>query len=119
MNKIWILLLAAVLSFNAQAADKKAKKPKGNTAYTKLIAELKLSDEQKPKFQALQKEQKAFMAEQKKLKSAEHKKAAGKPFWKERNAKLKELFTEEQLTQWKAFQAKQRAAREKKAQEKK
>jgi len=33
MNKIWILLLAAVLSFNAQAADKK---PKGNTAYTKL-----------------------------------------------------------------------------------
>tara|TARA_B110000014_G_C19899249_1_gene465236 strand:+ start:271 stop:627 length:357 start_codon:yes stop_codon:yes gene_type:complete len=118
MNKIWILLLAAVLSFNAQAADKKAKKPKGNTAYTKLIAELKLSDEQKPKFQALQKEQKAFMAEQKK-RSADEKKTAGKPFYKARNAKLKELFTEEQLTQWKAFQAKQRAAREKKAQEKK
>ena len=111
-------MLAAVLSFNAQAADKKAKKPKGNTAYTKLIAELKLSDEQKPKFQALQKEQKAFMAEQKK-RSADEKKTAGKPFYKARNAKLKELFTEEQLTQWKAFQTKQRAAREKKAQEKK
>jgi len=118
MNKIWILLLAAVLSFNAQAADKKGKKAKGNTAYTKLIAELKLSDEQKPKFAALQEEAKAFAAEQKK-RSAEEKKTAGKPFYKARNAKLQELFTEEQMTQWKAFQAKQRAAREKKAQEKK
>ena len=118
MNKIWILLLVAVLSFNAQAADKKAKKPKGSGAQAKLIAELKLSEEQRPKFQALQKEQKAFMAEQKK-RSADEKKTAGKPFYKARNAKLKELFTEEQLTQWKAFQAKQRTAREKKAQEKK
>ena len=118
MNKIWILLLAAVLSFNAQAADKKTKKQKGNTAFSKMVAELKLTDEQKPKFQALQKEQGKFMAEQKK-RSAEEKKTAGKPFYKARNAKLKELFTEEQLTQWKAFQAKQRAAREKKAQEKK
>ena len=117
MNKIWILLLAAVLSFNAQAVDKKAKKQKGNTAYTKLIAELKLSDEQKPQFQALQKEQKAFMAEQKK-RSAEEKKTAGKPFWKARTAKLKELFTEDQMSVWKAYQAKQKAAREKKAQEK-
>ena len=118
MNKIWILILAAVLSFNAEAQDKKGKKPKGNTAYTKLIAELKLTAEQKPKFQALQKEQKAFMAQQKKRTAAE-KKEAGKPFWKERQAKLKELFTEEQMTVWKAFQAKQRAAREKKAKEKK
>ena len=111
-------MLAAVLSFNAQAADKKGKKPKGSTAYTKLVAELKLSEEQRPKFQALQKEQKAFSAEQKK-RSAEEKKTAGKPFYKARNAKLKELFTETQLTQWKAYQAKQRAAREKKAKEKK
>ena len=118
MNKIWILLLAAVLSFNAQAADKKGKKPKGNPAYTKLIAELKLTAEQKPKFQVLQKEQKAFMAEQKKRSAAE-KKEAGQPFYKARNAKLKELLTEEQMTVWKAFQAKQRAAREKKAKEKK
>ncbi len=118
MNKIWILILAAVLSFNAEAQDKKGKKPKGNTAYTKLIAELKLTEKQRPKFQALQKEQKAFMAEQKK-RSAEEKKTAGKPFYKARNAKLKELLTETQLTQWKAYQAKQRAAREKKAKEKK
>ena len=111
-------MLAAVLSFNAQAADKKGKKPKGSTAYTKLVAELKLSEEQRPKFQALQKEQKAFSAEQKK-RSAEEKKTAGKPFYKARNAKLKELFTETQLTQWKAFQAKQKAAREKKTKEKK
>ena len=111
-------MLAAVLSFNAQAADKKGKKAKGNGAYAKMIAALKLTDEQKPKFQALQKEQKAFSAEQKK-RSAEEKKEAGKPFWKARNAKLKELFTEEQMTVWKAFQAKQRAAREKKAKEKK
>ena len=118
MNKIWILLLAAVFSFNAQAADKKAKKAKGNPALTKLIAELKLTEEQRPKLQALQKEQKAFAVAQKK-RSAEEKKEAGKPFWKARNAKLKELFTEKQLTQWKEFQAKQKAAREKKAQEKK
>ena len=118
MNKIWILILAAVLSFNAQAADKKAKKAKGNPAYTKLIAELKLTEEQRPKFQALQKENREFAAAQKK-RSAEEKKEAGRPFWKARQAKLKELFTETQFTQWKAFQAKQKAAREKKAQEKK
>ena len=117
MNKIWILLLAAVLSFNAQAADKKAKKPKGSGAQAKLIAELKLSEEQRPKFQALQKEQKAFMAEQKK-RSAEEKKTAGKPFYKARTAKLKELFNEDQLKVWRKHQAKQKAAREKKAQEK-
>ena len=111
-------MLAAVLSFNAQAADKKAKKAKGNPAYTKLIAELKLTEEQRPKFQALQKEQKAFAVAQKK-RSAEEKKEAGRPFWKARQTKLKELFTEEQMTAWKAFQAKQRAAREKKAKEKK
>ena len=111
-------MLAAVLSFNAQAADKKGKKPKGKSVYAKLIAELKLTEEQRPKFQVLQKEQKAFMAKQKKRSAAE-KKEAGKPYYKARNAKLKELFTEEQLTQWKAFQAKQRAAREKKAKEKK
>ena len=118
MNKIWILMLAVVLSFNAQAADKKAKKPKGSTAYTNLIAELKLTEEQRPKFQALQKENREFQAAQKK-RSAEEKKAAGKTFYKERNAKLKELLTETQLTQWKAYQAKQRAARQKKAKEKK
>ena len=99
----------------AQAAGKK---PKGNTAYTKLVADLKLTDDQRPTFQALQKEQQAFAAEQKQ-RSAEEKKAAGRTFYKERNVKLKDLFTETQLTQWKAFQAKQRAAREKKAKEKK
>jgi len=31
MNKIWILLLATVLSFNAQSADEKSKKPKGKS----------------------------------------------------------------------------------------
>jgi len=118
MNKIWILILAAVLSFNVQAADKKGKKPKGNPALTKLIAELKLTEEQRPKFQALQKENREFAAAQKK-RSAEEKKEAGRPFWKARQTKLKELFTDEQMTAWKAFQAKQRAAREKKAKEKK
>jgi hypothetical protein len=118
MNKIWILLLAAVLSFSAQAADEKAKKPKGKGVYAKMVASLKLTAEQKPKFQALQKEQMEFIAEQKK-RSADEKKEAGKAYYKARNAKLKELFTEEQLTQWKAFQAKQKAAREKKAGEKK
>ena len=99
-------------------AQAKGKKPKGNTAYTKLVADLKLTDDQRPKFQALQKENREFAAAQKK-RSAEEKKAAGKPFYKARNAKLKELLTETQLTQWKAFQAKQRAARQKKTKEKK
>ena len=54
MNKIWILFLAAVLSFSAQAADKKDKKSKINPAFKQLLTELKLTDEQKPKFQALQ-----------------------------------------------------------------
>ena len=118
MNKIWILLLAAVVSFNAQAADKKGKKAKGNGPYARGIAALKLTDKQKPKFRALQKEQSEFLAAQKK-RSAEEKKAAGKTYYKERNAKLKELLTETQLTQWKEFQTKQRAARQKKAKEKK
>lgn len=118
MNKIWILMLAAVLSFNAQAADEKGKKAKGQGVYAKMVATLNLTAEQKPKFQALQTEQKEFIAEQKK-RSSQEKKEAGKSFYKARNAKLKELFTEEQLTQWKAFQAKQKAAREKKAGEKK
>lgn len=117
MNKIWILFLAAVLSFSAQAADKKDKKSKINPAFKQLLTELKLTDEQKPKFQALQKEQGKFMAEQKK-RSAEEKKTAGKPFYKTRTAKLKELFNEDQLKVWRKHQAKQKAAREKKAQEK-
>ncbi len=111
-------MLAAVLSFNAQAADKKGKKPKGKSVYAKMVAELKLTEEQRPKWQALQKEQKTFVAKQKKRSAAE-KKEAGKTFYKERNEKLKEMLTEPQLTQWKEFQAKQRAAREKKAKEKK
>jgi len=114
MNKIWILMLAAVLSFNAQAADKK----KGKSVYAKMVAELKLTKEQRPKWQALQKEHKEFLAKQKK-RSAEEKKEGSKTFYKARNEKLEELLTETQLTQWKEFQAKQRAAREKKAKEKK
>ena len=112
MKKIIMLAVAAMLAFNVSAADKKAKKQ-----WTLMLAELKLSDEQNPKFQALQKEQKEFLAEQKK-RSAEEKKTAGKPFWKARTAKRKELFTEDQMSVWNAYQAKQKAAREKKAQEK-
>ena len=112
MKKIIMLAVAAMLAFNVSAADKKAKKQ-----WTLMLAELKLSDEQMPKFQALQKEQKEFLAEQKK-RSAEEKKTAGKPFWKARTAKLKELFTEDQMSVWNAYQAKQKAARKKKAQEK-
>ena len=88
MNKIWILLLAAVLSFKAQAVDKKGKKQKGNTTYAKMVAELKLTKEQRPKWQALQKEHKEFLAKQKK-RSAEEKKEGSKTFYKARNAKLR------------------------------
>ena len=112
MKKIIMLAVAAMLAFNVSAADKKAKKQ-----WTLMLAELKLSDEQNPKFQALQKEQKEFLAAQQQ-RSAEEKKTAGKPFWKARTAKLKELFTEDQMSVWNAYQAKQKAARKKKAQEK-
>ena len=73
----------------------------------------KLTDEQKPQFRALQKEQGKFTAAQKK-RSADEKQAAGKVFYKERQAKLKKLFTTEQMKIWNQYQAKRRAERQKK-----
>lgn len=115
MKKIIVFALGALLALNVSAEDKPAKSgaKKPNPAYKQLMEDLELTDVQKPKFQALQKEHGKFMAEQKK-RSAEEKKAAGQPFYKARNAKLKEILTKEQLKVWWKFQAKQRAAREKK-----
>ena len=117
MNKFITLVAAALMAMNVSAEDKpkKGKGAKLNPAYQQLLADLKLTDEQKPKFQALQKEQSAFMVEQKK-RSAEEKKTAGQPFYKARTAKLKELFNQDQLKVWRKYQAQQRAAREKKSQ---
>ena len=117
MNKFIILVATALMAMNVSAEDKpkKGKGAKLNPAYQQLLSDLKLTDEQQPKFQALQKEQSAFMAEQKK-RSAEEKKTAGQPFYKARTAKIKELFNQDQLKVWRKYQAQQRAAREKKSQ---
>lgn len=117
MKKFILLVAASLMAFNV-SGEEKSKKGKGakiNPAYKQLLADLKLTDEQKPKFQALQKEQSAFIAEQKK-RSAEEKKAAGQPFYKARTAKIKELFNQDQLKIWWKYQAQQRAARQKKSQ---
>ena len=96
MKKFITLVAVALMAMNVSAEDKpkKGKGAKLNPAYQQLLADLKLTDEQKPKFQALQKEQSAFMAEQKK-RSADEKKAAGQPFYKARTAKIKELFNQD------------------------
>ena len=63
MNKFITLVAVALMAVNVSAEDK-SKKGKGaklNPAYQQLLADLKLTDEQKPKFQALQEEQSAFM----------------------------------------------------------
>ena len=117
MKKFITLVAAALMAMNVSAEDKpkKGKGAKLNPAYQQLLGDLKLTDEQQPKFQALQKEQSVFTAEQKK-RSTEEKKTAGQPFYKARNAKIKELFNQDQLKVWWKYQAQQRAAREKKSQ---
>ena len=117
MNKLIPLVVAALMALNVSAEEKpkKGKAAKINPAYKQLLADLKLTDEQKPKFQAIQKEQSAFRAEQKN-RSAEEKKTAGQLFSKARTTKIKELFNQDQLKVWWKYQAEQRAARQKKSQ---
>ena len=120
MKKIWILALVALFNSNARAEEKKAAKvEKSETPYSKMVTALELTDEQKPKFRALQKEHNKFLAKLKKLESAEKKKETGAPYYKARTEKLKELLTRDQLKVWWKYQAGQRAKREKKSQEKK
>ena len=120
MKKIWILALVAIFNSNALAEDKKAaKEQKSETPYSKMVKSLELTDEQKPKFRALQKEHGKFLAKMKKIESAEKKKEAGTPYYKARTEKLKELLTRDQLKIWWKYQAGQRAKRGQKSQEKK
>ena len=112
MKKIMMAVFTTVLALNVVAEDKE-KKPKAETPHSKMVASLKLTDEQKLQFRALQKEQGKFTAAQKK-RSADEKQAAGKVFYKERQAKLKKLFTAEQMKIWNQYQAKRRAERQKK-----
>ena len=117
MKKFITLVAAALMAMNVSAEDKpkKGKEAKINPDYKQLLADLKLTDEQKAKFQANQKEQSAFRAEQKN-RSAEEKKTAGQLFSKARTTKIKELFNQDQLKVWWKYQAEQRAARQKKSQ---
>ena len=120
MKKIWLLALVTIFNSTAHAEDKKAaKEQKKETPFSKMVSELKLTDEQKPKFRALQKEHSKFLAKFKKIESAEKKKEIGTPYYKVRTAKLKELLSKDQLKIWWKYQAGQRAQREKKSQEKK
>ncbi len=120
MKKIWILTLVVIFSSNAIAEDKKAaKEQKSETPYSKMVKALGLTDEQKPKFRALQKEHGKFLAKLKNIESAEKKKEVGTPYYKTRTEKLKELLTRDQLKVWWKYQAGQRAKRENKGQEKK
>ena len=116
MKKIWILALVAIFNSNALAEDKKAvKEQKSETPYSKMVKTLELTDEQTPKFRALQKEHGKFLAKLKKIESAEKKKETGMPYYKARTEKLKELLTRDQLKIWWKYQAGQRAKREKKS----
>ncbi len=116
MKKIITLAIMATLTLNVSAADedkKPAKKGTNNkSAIAKFLPELKLTNEQKPKFAALQKEMREFYASQKK-KSAAEKKTAANAFHKKRRASLKELFTEAQWAKWTDFQKKRSAERKK------
>lgn len=112
--------MVTLFNTSTHAEDKKtAKEPKSETPFSKMVSELKLADEQKPKFRALQKEHNKFLAKLKKLESAEKKKETGTPYYKARTAKLKELLSKDQLKVWWKYQAGQKAKREKKSQEKK
>ena len=120
MKKIWIFALVTLFNTSTHAEDKKAaKEPKSETPYSKMVTALELTDEQKPKFRALQKEHSKLLAKLKKIESAEEKKETGTPYYKARTEKLKELLSRDQLKVWWKYQAGQKAKREKKSQEKK
>ena len=67
-----------------------------------LIESLKMTEEQKAKFQEQENLRLEFQAKRKELKGAERQ-AAQEAFQKKRRAALEELFTEEQWKQWNGY----------------
>ena len=117
MKKLIMFAVATVMALNvAQAADDDKKKAprKGRAGGIQaMIKQLDLTADQKKALAKFNKENKEKGAEARKLKG-EERKAAMKKIAEARNAKLKEILTEEQAKKLKELQAKAQADRKKK-----
>ena len=117
MKKLIMFAVAAMLAFNVSADDKKpAKKGRGG-GINAMIKQLDLTADQKKALATYNKENKGKSAEAQKLEGKERR-AAMKKIAEARNAKLKEILTEEQAKKLTELQAKAKADRKKKAESK-
>ena len=109
-----MLAVATVMALNvAQAADdekKKAPAKKGRGGIQAMLKQLDLKPDQKKALATFNKESRKKGAEARKLKG-EERKAAIKKIAEARNAKLKEILTEDQAKKLKELQAKAQADR--------
>ena len=107
MKKLIMLAVATVMALNvAQAADddkKKAPAKKGRGGIQAMLKQLDLKPDQKKALATFNKENRKKGAEARKLKG-EERKAAIKKIAEARNAKLKEILTEDQATKLKELQ---------------
>ena len=114
MKKLIMLAVATVMALNvAQAADdekKKAPAKKGRGGIQAMLKQLDLKPDQKKALATFNKENRKKGAEARKLKG-EERKAAIKKIAEARNAKLKEILTEDQAKKLKELQAKAQADR--------
>ena len=107
MKKLIMLAVATVMALNmAQAADDDKKKaPRKGRGVQALLKQLDLSADQKKALATFNKENRKKNTEARKLKG-EERKAAMKKIAEARNAKLKEILTEEQVKKLKELQTK-------------
>ena len=109
-----MLTVAAMLAFNVSAADDDKKKAprKGRAGSIQaLIKQLDLTADQKKALATFNKENKEKGGAAARKLKGEERKAAVKKIAEARNAKLKEILTEEQAKKLKELQAKARADR--------
>jgi Spy/CpxP family protein refolding chaperone len=119
MKKLIMLAVAAMLAFNVSAADddkKPAKKGRGG-GINAMIKQLDLTADQKKALAKYNKENKEKGDAARKLEGKERR-AAMKKIAEARNAKLKEILTEEQAKKLTELQAKAKADRKKKPENK-
>ena len=115
-----MLAVAAMLAFNVSAADddkKPAKKGRRAGGINAMIKQLDLTADQKKALAKYNKENKEKGDAARKLEGKERR-AAMKKIAEGRNAKLKEILTEEQAKKLTELQAKAQADRKKKAESK-
>jgi Spy/CpxP family protein refolding chaperone len=119
MKKLIMFAVAAMLAFNVSAADddKKPSKKGRGAGLQAMFKQLDLTADQKKALATFNKENKEKGAEARKL-EGEERKTAMKKIAEARNAKLKEILTDEQAAKLKELQAKARADRKKKAESK-